>query len=328
MSNLPRISAVVCTYDRYELLEAALHSLKQQTIAIDKYSIIVVDNSPDAARAQSYLDKYDSVDNIRYIYTPTPGLSNARNIAAHECRTEFIAYLDDDAVAPSDWLEELLDTFDKFGARAAVVGGPIAPIWQDERPSWLPDELLGALTLVDWGGGPRIADEHEWIAGANMAFRSEPLLEAGAFSTNLGRNGAAGALLSNEEIEVVSKLRAAGFCVIWAPKAKVRHLVNCDRLRQGWLRKRYAWQAVSDFIRNKAAENLKAEAYWQGLTQYFSSLPPRLRTPRGLFAEVTDPADFAQQVHANYNLTMLLLLGHHIVDSGPQSDLSLDAGRH
>lgn len=327
MSSIPRISAVVCTYRRYDLLEAALQSLRRQSIPVDRYSIIVVDNSPDAAQAQTYLDRYDRIDNIRYIHTPTSGLSNARNIAARECRTEFVAYLDDDAIASPDWLEKLLDAFDKFGERAGVVGGPILPIWQDERPAWLADELVGALSIVDWGGSLRIAGEHEWIAGANIAFRTAPLLDAGAFSTLLGRNGAGGALLSNEENEVIAKLRAAGFDAIWAAGARVRHLVHRDRLRQGWFRRRWAWQAVSDFLCRDSADGLEPDGYWQGLTRYFSSLSPRLRTPRGLFVEVADPDDFARQVNANYNLTMLLLLGHHVAEADLQSGPGADAGR-
>lgn len=282
MANNPLISAVVCTYERYDLLETALASLRQQTLAAGKYRIIVVDNSPDARRAQIYMEKYDKVGNIHCMHTPTSGLSNARNIAAHECGTEFVAYLDDDALAESDWLENLLHAFAEFGATAGAVGGPILPIWQDERPSWLPDELVGALTAVDWGGRLRIAAEREWIAGANMAFRTRPLLEAGAFSLSLGRNGASQVLLSNEEIEVLSKLRTAGFCVIWAPDAKVRHLISRERLQQGWLRRRYAWQAVSDFIKDGDGKRLDADRYWQRLKDYMNGLPPCLRTPRTL----------------------------------------------
>ena len=327
MSSIPRISAVICTYQRYDLLEAAIQSLRRQTLAAECYSIIVVDNSPDAAKARTYLDRYDGLDNIRYIHTPTPGLSNARNIAARECRTEFVAYLDDDAIASPDWLEKLLDAFDRFGESAGVAGGPILPIWQDERPAWLSDELVGALSIVDWGGSARVAGQNEWIAGANMAFRTGPLLDAGAFSTVLGRNGAGAALLSNEENEVIAKLRAAGFDAIWAAGARVRHLVHRDRLRQDWFRKRWAWQAVSDFLCRDGAGELEPEGYWRGLTGYFSSLPPRLRTPRGLFVEVADPEDFARQVNANYNLTMLLLLGHHVADADLQAGPGANPGR-
>jgi glycosyltransferase involved in cell wall biosynthesis len=327
MSAGARISAVVCTYDRYDLLEVALASLRTQTIGADEYSIIVVDNSPDAGRAQVYTDKYNNVENIKYLYTPIAGLSNARNLAARECRTEFVAYLDDDAEASSAWLEHLIGAFDAFGPSSGAVGGPILPIWQDARPAWLPDELLGALTAVDWGGGLRIADEREWIAGANMAFRSEALLAAGAFSTSLGRVGAGGALLSNEEVEVVAKLRAGGLQVVWAPGAKVRHLVARERLNQGWLRKRYAWQAVSDFLKGDRADLPSSEVCWRGLTEYFNGLPPRLRTPRGLFVERTDPDEFAKQALANYTMTMLLLLGHEIVDAGRPLEPSADNGR-
>jgi hypothetical protein len=230
----------------------------------------------------------------------------------------LIAYLDDDAIASPDWLENLRNAFDLFGARAGAAGGPVDPIWQKDRPAWLPDDLLSALTVVDWGGSLRALGEGQWIAGANMAFRTHAVRDAGAFSTGLGRVGAGSVLLSNEEIEILAKLSSAGFCTIWAPGARVRHLVGRERLQQSWLRKRYAWQAVSDFISSQGKSAIDSNASWQGLAHYFNAMPPRLRTPRGLFAEVDDPDVFSMQVHANYSMTMLLLAGHHFSDCVPE----------
>ncbi|MGA2412306.1 MAG: glycosyltransferase [Candidatus Binataceae bacterium] len=309
--NAPRISAAICTYNRYDLLETALASLRQQTISKGEYSILVVDNSPDPNKARAFVDKYDKVENIRCLYTSTAGLANARNIALDACDTELIAYLDDDAIASPGWLESLQNAFDLFGARAGAAGGPVDPIWQEDRPAWLPDDLLSALTVVDWGGSIRALCDGQWIAGANMAFRTHAVRDAGAFSTGLGRVGAGSVLLSNEEIEILAKLRSAGLRTIWAPGARVRHLVGRERLQQSWLRKRYAWQAVSDFVSSQGKSAIDFNASWQGLAHYFNALPPRLRTPRGLFVEVTDPDVFSMQVHANYSMTMLLLAGHH-----------------
>jgi len=232
------------------------------------------------------------------------------------CETDLIAFMDDDAVAGAGWLEALVQAFETLGPRAAAVGGPIDPIWEMARPAWLADELLGSLTVVDWGGSLRFTNDREWIAGANMAFRTDLLRKAGGFGLALGRNGANGSLLSNEEIEVVKRLKAEGLGVAWAPKARVKHLVSRDRLQQGWFRKRYTWQAISDAMMRDGAAADDASAYWEQVTSYLMSLPPRLRTLRGLFVERVAPDDFLKQVHANYSLAMLMALGHHIDEQG------------
>ena len=42
-----RICAAICTYDRYDLLENSIASLIGKiSMSIDKYNIIIVDNSP------------------------------------------------------------------------------------------------------------------------------------------------------------------------------------------------------------------------------------------------------------------------------------------
>ena len=48
---MPRITVAVCTYDRYPHLERVLTALTRQTLPPDDYRIIVVDNSPDRAKA-------------------------------------------------------------------------------------------------------------------------------------------------------------------------------------------------------------------------------------------------------------------------------------
>jgi glycosyltransferase involved in cell wall biosynthesis len=314
-----RITASICTYERYDLLEKALGSVLEQSLGPDQYDILVVDNSPPNDRAGAFKQRFEQHQNLSYLLEPTPGLSNARNVAARTCNTDLIAYLDDDAVASQSWLREVCNAFDAFGDKAGVVGGRIDPIWGAPRPAWLPDDMLGMLTVVNWGGQTRPIGPNEWVAGANISFRVGPLLEIGGFQTSLGRLGSSNVLLSSEESQVVEALTGRGYDVIWAPKAKVDHLVDRRRLERKWIRSRMAWQAVSDFIKNSEQVEARQASYWNALKRYFNSLPPRLRNPNGLFEEMDDPAKFKEQVGAFYNTVMLLLLGDN-EKPGPRDD--------
>ena len=205
-----RIALCICTYDRYDLLGAAIDSALGQALPTGQYRVVVIDNSPDAARAEAFGRRYAAIPHLDYVVEPTPGLSNARNVAARLGLAPIIAFMDDDALATPGWAEELLKAFAHFGAQAMVVGGRVDPIWGSPRPNWVHDDMLGHLSVVDWGGKTRFVDEGEWLAGTNIAFRTEAILSHGGFATHLGRIGSGSSLLSNEESDLLVRIRADG----------------------------------------------------------------------------------------------------------------------
>jgi hypothetical protein len=192
----------------------------------------------------------------------------------------------------------------------------VKPIWASPRPRWLSDELLGYVSVVDWGGSARVAHPREWVAGTNIAFRSDALRHAGGFSVGFGRNKGGHALLSNDEIEVIARLGQAGGQLLYVPEAVVEHLVPPERLTQAWFRRRVAWQAVSDYLQNPKQLFERAPEYWKGVTEFYARLPPRDRTPRGLYVGLDDPDLFRRQLSALYNFTVAVLAGFAGLEEG------------
>ena len=306
----PVITAAIYTYNRYDVLPKAIDSLLPQTLPKGRYRIFVVDNSPDADKAAEWQKKYAKEPAITYWLEPVPGLSNARNVAARECGTPFISFMDDDAIASPGWLEKVLEAFVAYGDEAGVVGGRVDPIWSKPRPPWMSDKLLGHVSVVNWGGELRVADPAEWFAGTNISFRTEDILKFGGFSTNLGRIGSGSSLLSNEEIRLVDQIRGSGRSMIYAPDAKVDHLVEEARLGKSWFRKRMAWQAASDFIMDPQAAVAKTAQHWEGMVDYYNAVPPEYRTLRALFFDTDDAGMFDWQLGALYMATQLNLAGY------------------
>jgi glucosyl-dolichyl phosphate glucuronosyltransferase len=307
--NAPRITAAICTYNRYDTLGSAIESLTRQSLTAGDFEIIVVDNSPDHDQSAEIAKDYRAVANLRWLIEKIPGLSNARNVAIREATAPLIAFMDDDAVASPGWLEKLIAAFDAFGAPCQIVGGRVDPIWGAPQPAWLPDSLLGNVSVVDWGGKDRFAAKGEWVAGTNIAFRVEALKAVGGFAVNLGRTRGGQALLSNDETDVIERMTAKGGKLVYSPDAAVGHLVPAERLTQAWFRRRVAWQAVSDYVLDSPGMFEKAPDYWRGVTEFFARLPPQHRNPRGLYAEQHDPEMFRMQMSALYNFTVALLAG-------------------
>jgi len=85
------LSAVICTYNRYDLLPAAIESLVNQNLPADSFEVIVVDNSPDQAGAARFGQRYEGLSNLTYLVEPKPGLSNARNRGTAAARGRVVA---------------------------------------------------------------------------------------------------------------------------------------------------------------------------------------------------------------------------------------------
>src|ERR1043165_9957139 len=103
------ISVIICAYTekRWQDLQAAVNSVKEQSLP-PKEIIVVIDNNPSlAARARKAFDHEMVVENKN-----PRGLSGARNCGIDAGCGQIIAFLDDDAVADPDWLEILISHYE------------------------------------------------------------------------------------------------------------------------------------------------------------------------------------------------------------------------
>lgn len=300
-ADRPRLSAIVCTYDRHDVLPDAIASLLQQNTDDDFLEIIVVDNSPDQAAAARFGERYAQEPSVTYLLEPTPGLSHARNVGTAAARADIVAFIDDDAIAASDWASRMVEAFETLAGSAGVVGGRVLPRWVGPRPPWLADNLLSHLSIIDWGTELRPITPKEWLAGCNIAFDKRLLLSVGGFSRALGRVGPGLALLSNEETEVADKIAKVGGRSIYCPDALVHHVIDPARLTRTWFRRRVAWQAVSDYIQDA-----------RRLTEYSSIAAERVQDEilnNGFFSATNDPEKFKWEVGLVYDLVASVLAG-------------------
>src|ERR1700731_2962655 len=171
LAPCPMIAAVICTHNRYDVLSDAIESLRLQSLPRDEIEILIVDNSSDIQTQSDYWDAHVPPSNARLLVETTPGLSRARNAALRSARAPVIAYLDDDAIALSDWCASIVETF-RDHQDAGIVGGPVEPIWPDSAPTWLHKWQKGFLTIVDLGDELRPLQDGEWLAGTNIAFQA------------------------------------------------------------------------------------------------------------------------------------------------------------
>jgi glycosyltransferase involved in cell wall biosynthesis len=298
------VDVIICTYDRYKYLDSAIESvLRGSELVLSK--LIVADNTPSCEARDAFSAKYASVDAVEYMLLDTPGLSNARNVAAAKSTSDIIAFLDDDAVASEGWSAAIRSAF-QGAPNVAVAGGPVRPIFESERPAWLSDDSLKYLSVVDWGSRKKTLTDLEYLVGANIAFRRETYLECGGCSISLGRKGTGASLLSNEETELTAKIVANGYEVFYNPEASVKHLIPSARLTREYLRRRVMWQAVSDSIVNPYDDH-NTGFIRSSLIDHVSKVPAVKRSLNAFFYDEDDSGAFDRQLQALYNYIQLML---------------------
>lgn len=239
-----RISVVICTRNRADYLRKALLSLVHQTInSSSDYEVIVVDNASNDNTVLVVEQFRSTLPHLYYVYEPRIGLSWARNTGAQAAQSPYVAYLDDDAQAQCDWLEQLLRTFEEICPQPVAVGGRVLLEWGGNVPTWLSRRYWSLYTYLDLGEHEHILTADEHLVGANIAFRRDALLEVGAFNTKLGRKGSM--LLSGEEADLIRRLSALQLPIYYVPQAAVLHAVSPERLQKKWLRQRLFWDGAS-----------------------------------------------------------------------------------
>jgi glycosyltransferase involved in cell wall biosynthesis len=178
-----KISVIVCTYNRLELLIGLLRTLCHQTIDTSEHEVIVVDNNSTDGTREFIGEFCRHFSQVRYFFEPQQGLSYARNRGWQEAKGEYVAYIDDDARAGENWLETALALLEHTKPAPLCLGGPILPFYTTAKPTWFKGEMR------TWGDSPRYLRAGESFSGSNMIWRKEILQTLGGFDVTSGLRG-------------------------------------------------------------------------------------------------------------------------------------------
>ncbi|HEY2764594.1 MAG TPA: glycosyltransferase family 2 protein [Pseudonocardiaceae bacterium] len=245
---VPAVSVVVCAYteDRWTDIVAAIASVHAQTVPAHEVLLVVDHNPVLATRARGGLAGVTVLEN-----THRNGLSGARNTGFAAAGGEIVAFLDDDATAHPDWLEQLLPAY--RDPTVMAVGGSAFPVWTSSgRPAFLPiGPAGGGAGELDWVVGctytglPVRTATVRNLMGCNMSFRREVFGLTGGFTEGIGRIGSTP--LGCEETELCIQLRrhSPPAAILFEPRATVDHHVHPARTRWSYLRRRCWSEGVS-----------------------------------------------------------------------------------
>lgn len=224
MNQNPKISVIICTYNRDKFLPGALEALTRQTLSKNLFEIIIVNNnSTDNTEtiSKQFIDEHKDL-NVKYFVETNKGLSAARNRGIKEASSELISFIDDDAEVSENYLQIAVDFFTNHPDVDAI-GGKITPVYESgKEPEWLSKYMWGLVTKADFGDKIREYPDSKSPYGCSMAFRKKVLYEVGMFNTNL--------LFRSEDKYIFYKLRENGNKFLYLPEFAVKHHIDNKRI--------------------------------------------------------------------------------------------------
>jgi glucosyl-dolichyl phosphate glucuronosyltransferase len=232
------VSVVIPAYtmDRWTLLQKAVNSVCAQTVAPEAVVVCIDNNAELFARATDewaqsgtspvrvIANRYNShlegraVHEAMYGTSRRLGAGSARNTAVAIIASDVIAFLDDDAYAEPDWLENLLMLYADPTVMAA--GGAPIPEYQTKRPAWFPVNFDWVFGCV-YDGLPTSIAPLRRLIGANMSVRRGALDAIGGFVGN-----------DFDDLNVCERLAATfgSDSLVYNPNAVVHHYVPTHRV--------------------------------------------------------------------------------------------------
>ena len=228
-----QFSLVVCTRNRREQLLRLLESVREHCAdRAQTWDVLVVDNgSSDGTRDAVMAESNGFPLPVTLVEEPRTGIAFARNRGLTDSRGGIIAFVDDDVTLEPGYFTAMEAAFSPDDV--AVVGGRILTVFPPSAPAdyvrVVRRERCGStgeydlgLQSIDLGTQTSVRFPH----GGNSAFRRSVLSRVAGFKTELGWGVEA---VPGEETEFYMRALAAGFRIVYAPRAAVLHHLQPEK---------------------------------------------------------------------------------------------------
>jgi GT2 family glycosyltransferase len=220
--NFPLVSIVILNYNKKCLSEKCIAHLLRVT-NYPNFEVIFVDNGSVDGSAQFIKRMFESDARVKIVeLQKNYGYALGNNIGASIARGKYIAFVNNDVIVTSNWLNELISILEKDTTIGAVQGKIL-------RAGSNQIDSMGMF--IDYFGnvikrgekepdGPEFnyASEIFSVSGSCFVVREDAFREVGGFDKNY--------FLMFEEIDLSWRLRLAGYRIVCIPASSVYHMVG------------------------------------------------------------------------------------------------------
>jgi len=250
------VAVVIPTYNNLRLLMECLQAVRGLSYPREKLEIIVVDNGSTDGTARMLAGRHPHVRCISL--EKNTGFAVACNRGAAEASSEYVAFLNDDAVPERGWIEGLLAGLRAGGEDALCAASHIRSRDGSEV------EYAGASANLFGVGRPRPTwgwlDSPEkpvegspvlFASGGAMLIHRRTFLDVGGFDPHF--------FAYFEDVDLGWRLWALGHPVVYAPAAVVRHIGGATGSRSPAHRRYTLWEcnSLATILKNYEGGNME-----------------------------------------------------------------------
>lgn len=267
--NQLKISIIICSYNRQDYIINAIDSLYHQTLDKQEYEVLVVDNNSvdnTASLCKEYILKHPDY-NISYHTETKQGASFARNTGASLASSPLLAFMDDDAIADSQFLKKIVSFYKEYPDTIGL-GGRIIPKYIPEEPNWMSYYVSSLVGNFDYSKKVEAFKPGKYPLESNMVVCKEDFDNIGGFNTTLP--GVVGTLrIGGEGKDFFLRLQALGKKVYYDPSIKVQHVVEVKKLTR-----EYMYRVASGIGRGERVRMLANSRfdYYKKIAEYLFKL--------------------------------------------------------
>jgi glycosyltransferase involved in cell wall biosynthesis len=245
-------SVIICAHNpRPDYFAQVLDGLRNQTLPLDKWELLIVDNASRLPLALSWDISWHP--NAHHVLENELGLSWARQQGIEEARGDLIIFVDDDNVLDETYLAEAIKIKQEWPSLGVWGSGCIRGDLEIELPeslqkhrSWLPLREVEAPRWVNL-----TSCEDALPIGAGLCVRKEVAIAYRQFCNQAsiqmtGRRG--NALTSYEETEISFICCSIGLGTGVFPKLKMTHLIPWSRLSEEYFVRFVEGTCLSAFL--------------------------------------------------------------------------------
>lgn len=279
----PRISLIVPTRDRADVLRRCVESILAKTTYPD-FELVVVDNRSRARAALEYLGELAARERVRVLHYDAPfNFSAINNWAARQCSGQLLGLVNNDIeVISPGWLEEMAG----FAVRPDV-GAVGAMLYYPDDTIQHAGMVLGINGVAGHvhAGEPRGCRGYQWrglvaqdlsaVTGACLLVRRELFEALGGLDERLP--------VEFNDVDFCLRLRQHGYLNVWTPFAEMYHHESASRVIEDAAAKQMREAGVA-FMMDRWRDTLRDDpAYNPNLSlqslDFEPAFPPRETRP-------------------------------------------------
>ena len=227
---LPKVSLIIPTRDRVEILKNCVDGLQKNT-DYDDFEVIIVDNDSKEKKTLEYFDKISADSRIKILKVEGEfNYSKLNNLAVKEAKGEYLVFMNNDLeIIKNDWLKEMIYTFSE--ENVGIVGAKLYYSNNTIQHAGCVTGVYGVAGHIHkhlpknspgYFGRLGLIHNVSAVTGACLAISKKIFEEVNGFDEEKLK-------VSYNDVDLCLKVRDKGYKIIFNPEVELYHLESISR---------------------------------------------------------------------------------------------------